>query len=47
LGFCLQFLFQGFCQLSNFSGVCHTMFLKNRPLFPVKLSIIRACSSFS
>jgi hypothetical protein len=33
LGFCLHFLLQCLCQLCNFSGVCHYIFLKNLPLF--------------
>ena len=47
LGFCSYFLLQCFCQLHNFSSVCHSTRFKNLPLFPVKLSIIRACFSFS
>jgi len=28
LGFCMQFLLQCLCQLCNFSGICHFIFLK-------------------
>lgn len=47
LGFCLKFMLQYLCQLCYFSDICHSIFFKNHPLFPVQFSMIRDFFSFN